>query len=700
MGSDNILRVGLIGAGQISQFHVRALRRVRNARVIGVYDIDASRAASLVSRFGLPGSFQTLEEMTREGVDVVHVLTSPDSHAHLAVEALERGCDVLVEKPLAMNLEEVDRIQAAATSAGKRVCVNHSLLYDRFVAKALAIARSGALGTPLTFDYFRSSEYPPYRGGDLPIHYRNGGYPFLDQGVHALYLVEAFLGKVQDSQVFLGSRGRDTNLLFDEWRVAVQCEKGTGNIQISWNVRPLQNWFVLQGTKGILQANLFGMWVTLNRNLPLPKAASRPLQAMTAGLSICAQVPANIVRFACKKIVQYDGLQSLVIAFYGALQAGKPEPVSVEQARSTVYWTNYVSQIGDDAKTKVQLQFRSACHAKVLVTGASGLIGRHLVRRLLQQGKQIRILVRRQAPIEFRDNRNLEILFGDLGDPAAVDRAVAGTDIVYHIGAAMLGGADDHYSSTVVGTRNIVESVLRHGVGRLVYMSSLSCLQSAPRGRKGPVREDWPIEPFPDRRGYYTQAKTEAEQVVRDAVTNRGLRATLLRPARVFGPNASIVTPDVARRYRNSLVIIGDGTRNLPLVYVEDVVDALLLAAEKSKFDGSVFHIVDQHRITQNQLLREFTAQTGSSAKNIYVPAVMLYGVAFVIDLLARLLRRSAPLSIYRVKSALTPMEFDCSWAKEGLDWTPRIGVVSGLRETFAAVREEGPGDSGRTMRQ
>src|SRR6202043_195472 len=172
--------------------------------------------------------------------------------------------------------------------------------------KALRIVRSGAIGTPLTFDYFRSSEYPPYRGGPLPLQFNDGGYPFLDQGVHALYLAEAFLGNIEDVRAYYGTYGRET-LLYDEWRAGVRCQHGTANIQISWNVRPLQNWFVVQGTKGVIRANLFAMWVTHTPQLPLPKAPARALQALSEGLSICAQVPVNVARFAAKKIVQYDG---------------------------------------------------------------------------------------------------------------------------------------------------------------------------------------------------------------------------------------------------------------------------------------------------------------------------------------------------------------------------------------------------------
>jgi 2-alkyl-3-oxoalkanoate reductase len=681
------LRVGLVGAGYISEFHARAIQRLPNARIVGIADVVQSRAAALAGRFGIPTVFPSMEAMMNQGIDVIHILTPPDTHAELAIEALKNGCHVLVEKPLAMNAEEVDRISIAAAAAQKSVCVNHSMLYDRFVFKALNIVRSGAIGDPLTFDYFRSSEYPPYRGGALPVHYQYGGYPFLDQGVHALYLAESFLGPIEDAKALYGTHGGDSNLLFDEWRVAAQCQRGTANIQISWNVRPLQNWFVVQGTKGVLRANLFAMWVTHTPQLPLPKAPARALQAMTEGLSVCAQVPANVVRFAAKKIVQYDGLHSLVAAFYNAVQTGAPVPVPPERARSTVYWTNRVSQQADAAKTEFQGQFQIVGHARVLVTGANGLIGRHLVRRLLQKGNRVRLFVRRQPDAEFMNDGNVEVFLGDLGDPTAVDRAVAGTEIVYHVGAAMKGGNHDHERGTVCGTQNVVDSVLRHDVKRLIYISSLSCLHAAAAQRSDVITEDWPIEPSPTRRGAYTQAKTAAENIVRDAVRDRRLRAVLLRPGRVIGPGMTLLTPEVARRMGDFFVVLGDGTRELPLVYVADVIDAIVLAAETSKFDGRVFHIVDRTRVTQNQVIRDYISKNAKTAKVVHLPVAVVYSMALCFELLSKVLKRPLPLSIYRVKSALARMQFDCSRAENELAWRPRVGVASGLQETMASER-------------
>jgi nucleoside-diphosphate-sugar epimerase len=224
-------------------------------------------------------------------------------------------------------------------------------------------------------------------------------------------------------------------------------------------------------------------------------------------------------------------------------------------------------------------------------------------------------------------------------------------------------------------------------VERLVYVSSLSCLHAAVARRSDVVTEDWPVEPSPTKRGAYTQAKTAAEKIVLDAVRDQHLRAVLLRPGRVFGPGMTLLTPEVARKMGNFFVVLGDGSRKLPLVYVEDVIDAIILAAETSEFDGSVFHIVDRAQITQNQIVRDYISKNAKKAKVIHVPVAIVYSLALGFELLSKVLNRPVPLSMYRVKSALARMQFDCSRAENDLGWQPRVGVTCGLQETMAAER-------------
>ncbi len=145
------------------------------------------------------------------------------------------------------------------------------------MVRALQIVKSGAIGKVVTVDYRRGSDYPPYAGGPLPPQYRQGGYPFRDLGVHALYLVQAFLGPIQNVDAQFATRSGNVLLLYDEWRALVNCAGGTGQVQLSWNVHPLQHVLVVQGTHGVVRADLISMHVTTKRTMPLPKAMERAL---------------------------------------------------------------------------------------------------------------------------------------------------------------------------------------------------------------------------------------------------------------------------------------------------------------------------------------------------------------------------------------------------------------------------------------
>src|SRR5881227_1544493 len=106
-------RAGLVGAGYISDYHVAAIRRLRDVEIVGVYDVAADRAAALAARHGLR-AFNSIDALCEAGANVIHVLTPPQTHADVACQALELGCHVLVEKPLTVEVEDCERIRLLA----------------------------------------------------------------------------------------------------------------------------------------------------------------------------------------------------------------------------------------------------------------------------------------------------------------------------------------------------------------------------------------------------------------------------------------------------------------------------------------------------------------------------------------------------------------------------------------------------------
>lgn len=683
--SQGPFRVGLVGAGHISQFHLSALERLRGVTVEGLFDLDSERAEDLARRFGVTVA-PTLAGLLEKGVDVVHVLTPPETHAAIALEALRAGCHVLVEKPAATDVVEVEAMARLADEKRLSLGVCHSLLFDPQVRRALQDVAAGKLGRLVSVDILRSSSYPPYSGGPPPPHYRRAGHPFRDIGIHCLYLMEAFLGRIGRVQATWRSLGGDPNLAFDEWRAIVECDKGIGQFQASWNVRPLQNQIVLQGTKGVRRVDLFHLSQARRSALPLPRAAERVINALTDSLEPLAYVPWNVARFALGRLRQYQGVRAFIEAFYEALAAGRRPPVTAWDALPVVRWTEEIARAAErDLEGRLgSVPVREGVRP-VLVTGASGGLGQALLAGLKREDiGPLRALIRRGPSWPCED---LELMAGNLGDAEAVDRAVQGARWVFHLGAAMKGGGADHQCATVEGTRNVIAACKRHRVEKLIYVSSLSVLDWAGAEDAAPLTEDSDLEPRPEERGAYTQAKLEAERLV-SAAARDGLPAIILRPGQIFGGQIPLLTPAVARRIGARHLVLGDGEVALPLVYVEDVVDALILAARGPLRDGEILHLVDDPSLTQNQVLAELC---GQSARIVRVPRVLLIGMGWASAVLLRLIGRRSPVSPYRLRSALARRRFSSPRAADLLGWKPRVGIRDGLRRIGPRDVPNGP---------
>jgi 2-alkyl-3-oxoalkanoate reductase len=686
-GTGRKRRVGIVGAGRIAPHHLDALRRVPTAIVTGVFDVVPEKAHALAEPEGLAvaSSLETLCEVA----DVVHVLTPPESHLEVASTALAHGCDLYVEKPLALDVADCERLRDAARAAGRRVNVGHSFLFDPQVRALVAAVESGAIGRVVSVDVLRSSVYPSFAGGEVPPQVRDPGFPFRDLGVHGLSLMEKLLGPIESVDASWESLGGDPTLAFDEWRALVRCERGLGNLQLSWNVRPIQSQVIVQGTKGVRRADLFLLFQASRRATPLPRPLERMVNALTDSLEPLVQAPRNAARLVATGGHAFEGLHELVRAFYESLERGAPPPVAIDEAISPVRWCEHVARAAARDHSARLASLPPTTEVDVLVTGASGGLGRATVERLRREGRRVRVLVRR-LPAER--SADLEWVRGDLGDAAAVDRAVRGARRVLHLGAAMRGDWLEHQRATVEGSANVVEACLRHGVEKLVHVSSLSVLDWTAGGDGSVLSEDTPLERRPEERGHYTRAKLAAEELVTRAARERGLRAVVLRPGQIFGSDLPLVTEAVARKVGESWLFLGDARLPLPLVYVDDVVDAICLALDGTLAGGEAIHLVDPTPLTRVEVLERLA---GHRLRTFTVPRSTLLVLGQLSELAFAAAGRRSPTPAHRFRSALTHHDFTSARAGLLLGWRPRIGVEEGIRRVAAAARA-GEGSAAR----
>ncbi len=326
-----------------------------------------------------------------------------------------------------------------------------------------------------------------------------------------------------------------------------------------------------------------------------------------------------------------------------------------------------------------------------LVTGASGFIGGHLVERLVADGHDVRCLVRPSSDRSVLDHLGVEIALGDLTNAASLADAAKGCRYAFHCGALVSdwGTVEEITRINVDGTRHLLRAAIASGVERFIHFSTTD-VYGYP-GRES-IGEDYTAISFGN---WYAQTKRAAEAEVRRAAEERGIEIVILRPATVYGPRSTEVVGEIARAIRNrAMVLINGGRAVAGLAYIENVVDAAVLALAHDAAPGQAFNVTDGVEVTWRQFTNDLAKGLGCSRVRWSMPYWLASGVGFSLESGYRLLRRATGLTTPALLSrqAVNVMGNDQSFsnrkARELLGWQPRIDYGAGLEATLRWLRE------------
>ena len=319
---------------------------------------------------------------------------------------------------------------------------------------------------------------------------------------------------------------------------------------------------------------------------------------------------------------------------------------------------------------------------RVLVTGATGFLGSRITRRLVEEGYAVRAFARTRSDVRLLKNLGVDIAFGDLGNAATVDASIRGMDIVVHAGAGTRGSTKDCDTATLLGTKNVLDGCRQQGVKKLVYISSCNVYEVAGYAENQVVNEEAQLERFPMRRGHYTQAKLQAEALVTEAMSRGSCAMVVLRPGTLFGPGAKIFTRMMGVSLADRLfVVFGDGKNQLPLVHVDNAVDAIVECARNGAADDKVFNVVDPGPVTKKLYMDRIVKALYPKALVIYCPIRLISAVTLAQEKILLALRRRPFLTVYGLASSQKNVKYD-TWRLEHVTgWRPRISFEQGAQQ-------------------
>jgi dihydroflavonol-4-reductase len=321
---------------------------------------------------------------------------------------------------------------------------------------------------------------------------------------------------------------------------------------------------------------------------------------------------------------------------------------------------------------------------KVFVTGGTGFIGGHVVRRLRERGDDVRALVRSPDKAAALRDAGCELIAGSLTDSVAIRDGMEGCDAAIHGAAIYEVGIPDSrhramYEANVLGTENVLRAALDTKIGKIVYVSTVAAFGNT----QGQVVDETYEHPGGGYTSYYEQTKVEAHKVAKRLIADEGLPCVIVQPGGVYGPDDhSAVGKQLHDFLAGRMPLLAFPDLGFNMVHVEDVADGVLLALDKGK-PGEAY-VLGSQITTMRELIETLAKVSGKKAPKRAIPTSLMKAMTPIGPLVGKVMGQPPNL-----RELITSADGVTFWARHDkamaeLDYSPR-SLETGLRETFEA---------------
>ena len=321
-----------------------------------------------------------------------------------------------------------------------------------------------------------------------------------------------------------------------------------------------------------------------------------------------------------------------------------------------------------------------------LVTGATGLLGSHIVEKLIASGQRVRVLARPGSDTALLDSWGVEKAYGDVTDLPSLQAGMKGVDTVYHAAAQVgdWGKWERFVAVTIGGTANMLKAAAEAKVKRFLHISSISTY-GHPDGAGLVLDETAPLGVNLHKWSYYSRAKVEAEKLVWESFRRGDLAVTVVKPSWLYGPRDRASMPRLIRAIRNGKIkLLGDGSNRLNLTYAGNEAEGCDLAATAPQAVGEIYNLSNDGEITQAGYFNKIAACLGAKAVSRKVPYKVAYNAALLMEIIGHALNRKTPPLVTRYSVWLMGRRcfFSCEKARKQLGWKPTVGYDEGIERS------------------
>jgi predicted dehydrogenase/nucleoside-diphosphate-sugar epimerase len=678
-----VLNIGIIGCGRIAEHHLRFIARTEGARVTALSDPILANARRFADQYHIGDVYGSyLDMLDSAQLDIVHILTPPEYHYAQAVDAIDRGVHVLLEKPCTYRPDELEDLYQRAEAKGVLLCPDFIQLFTPVFLRAASLIDSRQLGKVVHLESHLSVDLndPELREAmELPWRYHLPGGILHDNMTHPLYMVLRWLGTPQTLAVFPRSHHTLPQGLTDHMTIMLKGEGCTANIIISALIRPEPYYLHVFCERGNVLVNFDTSTNVVVRTGILPRFLRRATANFDQARQLFASGMSNLFKFARGRLLPYQGLENLIPRFYNCIRAGGELPISKELALSVAkVETEIFAQAGKlhlETLNQPSTQKSITRHERILVTGATGYLGSVVVRKLVKEGYYVRALARELSHTDLLEQLGVELVYGDIRNGKSVMDAANGMDVVIHMAAALQGSSEFMFDCAIKGTRNVAHAGKSCNVRRLIYISSISVYDYFKLRDGELISETSSLEEFPQLRGDYSWAKRAAEDEALSHLHDVSPSWTILRPSAIVGNGLNVFSP-LGSRVGNLLLCPASAKKMVMLIHIDDVASAIVTAIQNDHTCGRVFNVSNKG-LTQQRYIDEYIRQSGyAGLRVVYIPFWLASFAAVVLKSLRLLSHRIPNIHTRRLASLYRNVEASSEALKTATGWQPRENLL------------------------
>jgi predicted dehydrogenase/nucleoside-diphosphate-sugar epimerase len=700
-------QVAILGTGYIADWHVQALRAVTGATLAAVCDVNLARAREFAERYRIPSAYGSVGELlSHRPLDAVHVLTPPETHVEVATSLVDAGIHVLLEKPMGVRAEECERLVAAAGRAGVKVAVSHNFLFSTVYERLRRDVASGVLGRLDEIRIVWNKELGQVAGGPFDGWlFREPENVMLEIGPHSVAHMLDLAGSVDEVRA-RASRPIELpggRTFYRRWRVDAEAGPAAVSLVFSFAQGFTEHAIQVRGSLASATADFERNTYVVHQHTPFGYDLDRSARVAREARALKRQAHGNLRAVALAKVTKSpagnpfgESIARSLASFYEGLGGELDRRISGSFGVEVVALCEQIGRLAELPRAEpAQGQGTQSTPAelpRILVLGATGFIGRELIRQLTAQGRSTRVLARKPGGWAATfDPKFVEVMAGDASRPDDLERSLAGISHVIHLARAQAKTWAEYQKNDVDVTRRIAEACQKHGVKRLIYASSIAALDTSKNA--GTITDDTPVVPSAAWGDPYSKSKAANEETLMAMHRGQGLPVVIVRPGIVLGRGGSPFHFGVGYWPRESICqFYGDGTNPLPIVLVEDVATALIATLDVEGIEGQAFNLVAEPSLSAREYLDELERCSNFRFEKIPTPIARFYlgdlG-KWVIKVLVRHHDPRRPR--YREWDGRSQRaRFDCSRTRKTLAWTPidaRAEIIRrGIHEPMAEV--------------